>query len=436
MDGPRIHQITFTIPASERTAASSWVNNVKTFFSTTAAEAADPARSFMPVPTRGSAASNFMGIGVPAISPSSLGGGPTGGMVGMAASPIVQLEDVLEGLTVHYTVQLISLLGHYLEQIRIQSAHLLFQLATIFDRKVADQQKKLEKVTLAFQTDDKGYYTAVHELFHHIGSSLSIMVIAVVAGLEIFHTCPDWTARGICNSALARLVFENEKIFLEEDQLAAIWNLFFSLNSIPLISKIFPDRIVIIKALGLLAPLYSLADTALTYRIVDTLMRLQGKTAQETEAIKGTLRKIFEKLSEKVTPGNPSAASNSYTLFMNLINPHDEYAYDLLSWSLETYTSSLLPTPPSTSKQKKVPVKEFKPLTSFILSLDNHFRATPSLVRYGACVSLHAALQICPTLVADNKDLYIFVVNGALDTDYLSAFLYLSMLESIKMPGG
>ena len=93
----------------------------------------------------------------------------------------------------------------------------------------------------------KGYYAAVHELFHHIGSSLSIMVIAVVAGLEIFHTCPDWTARGICNSALARLVFENEKIFLEEDQLAAIWNLFFSINSIPLISKIFPDRIVIIK---------------------------------------------------------------------------------------------------------------------------------------------------------------------------------------------
>ena len=69
----------------------------------------------------------------------------------------MQLEDVLEGLTVHYTVQLISLLGHYLEQIRIQSAHLLFQLAMIFDKKVADQQKKLEKVTLAFQTDDKGW---------------------------------------------------------------------------------------------------------------------------------------------------------------------------------------------------------------------------------------------------------------------------------------
>ena len=121
---------------------------------------------------------------------------------------------------------------------------------------------------------------------------------------------------------------------------------------------------------------------------------------------------------------------------MNLINPHDEYGYDLLSWSLETYTTSLLPTPPSTSREKKIPVKEFKPLTSFILSLDNHFRATPSLVRYGACVSLHSALQICPTLVSDNKDLYVFVVNGALDTDYLSAFLYLSMLEMIKMPGG
>ncbi|KAJ3041918.1 hypothetical protein HDV00_008427 [Rhizophlyctis rosea] len=456
MDAPRTHQITFTIPAVERTAASNWVNSVKSFFATTAAQAADPARSFMPVPTRGpGAASNFMGIGVPANAPTSINGGPSGGMVGMATTPIVQLEDVLEGLTVHYTVQLISLLGHYLEQIRIQSVHLLFQLATIFDKKVNEQRKKLEKITLAFQTDDKGYYSAVHELFHHIGPSLSMMVVAVVAGLEIFHTCPDWTARGICNSALARLVFENEKIFLEEDQLAAIWNLFFSISSIPLISKIFPDRIVIIKALGLLAPLYSLADTALTYRIVDTLMRLKGKTVQETDAIKGTLKKIFEKLSERATSGDQTAAGmylshielkvvvndnqsvgEGYSLFMNLINPNDEYAYDLLPWSLETYTISLLPNPPATSKQKKVPVKEFAPLTDFIQSLDNHFRATPALVRYGACVSLHSSLMICPTLVADHKDLYIYVVNGALDTDYLSAFLYLSMLESIKMPEG
>ncbi|KAJ3300091.1 hypothetical protein HK104_004560 [Borealophlyctis nickersoniae] len=300
------------------------------------------------------------------------------------------------------------------------------------------------------------------------------MAVALVAGLECFYTCPDWTVRGICNSALARIVYENEGVFLEEDHLAAIWNLFFSINSIPLISKVFPDRVVIIKALGLLAPLYSLADTALTYRIIDTLLRLKDKVlalnenphGPETEAIQGTLRNIFEKLSEKPAVGTPGSTpptastpdtgaggtvvssgggagthgsdimGTGYTLFMNLLNPNDESAYNLLPWALETYTATLLPNPPQSSKQKKYPVKDFPPLTNFIQSLSNHFRATPALVRYGACVCLHAALTICPTLVADHKELYVFVVAGALDTGSLSAFLYMSMLETIEMPEG
>lgn len=79
------------------------------------------------------------------------------------------------------------------------------------------------------------------------GKSFSIMAIAFVAGLECFNTSNDWRVRGICNAALARLVFENDLIFVQEDHLAAIWNLYFSLQSIPLISKVFPDRLVILK---------------------------------------------------------------------------------------------------------------------------------------------------------------------------------------------
>lgn len=45
------------------------------------------------------------------------------------------------------------------------------------------------------------------------------MVVAVVAGLECFHSSNDWHIRGICNTALARLVIENAKIFVEEDNL-------------------------------------------------------------------------------------------------------------------------------------------------------------------------------------------------------------------------
>lgn len=104
---------------------------------------------------------------------------------------------------------------------------------------------------------------------------------------------------------------------------------------------------------------------------------------------------------------------------------------------MENYSVSLLPsTAASSGKMKKIPLTDFPPLTDFIKSLANHFRATPPLVRYGACVSLHTALSVYPNMVADNKDLYVHIITGALDTDYLSAFLYVSMLEAVKAPEG
>ncbi|KND03924.1 uncharacterized protein SPPG_01373 [Spizellomyces punctatus DAOM BR117] len=450
LDPLRSHPILFTISPADRPIVSKWLNEVKTFFATTAAQAADISKSFALAPSKGApgtlppsaaaAASNATALAyVGGAGPSAVG--LAGPVVGIGQQNFMAMEDVLEGITVHYAVQLTSILGHFLENIRIEAARLLFSLAVIFDKKVQELNKKVEKVAVGFQTDDKGYYSAVHELFHYIGPALSGMAVALVAGLECFYTCPDWTVRGVCNSALARLVYENDKIFLEEDQLAAIWNLYFSLHSIPIISKVFPDRIVIVKALGLLAPLYSPADSALTYRIVDSLLRLQDKTALETEAIKSTLRKIFEKLAERsinpsgVDPNNQEPIGTGFALFVNLINPHDEYAYDLLSWALESYSASLLPSIGG-AKAKKFPVAEFPPLTEFVKSLANHFRATPALVRYGACVSLHTSLSIYPNMVADNKELYVHIITGVLDTDYLSAFLYVSMIEALKTEEG
>ncbi|TPX59062.1 hypothetical protein PhCBS80983_g02729 [Powellomyces hirtus] len=438
LDPLRGHQICFTISLADRPAVSKWLGDVKSFFATTALQAADASKSFALAPAKGApgmlpTANNFVSIG----HGGGGGGARPGGPVLVGKDSFMSMEDVLEGITVHYAVQLTSVLGHFLEGIRIEAAKLLFSLASIFDKKILEQKKKMDKISIGFQTDDQGYFAAVHELFHYIGPALAHMVVAIVAGLECFYTCPEWTVRGICNSALARLVYENAKIFLEEDQLGAIWNLFFSLNSVPLISKIFPDRIVIIRALGLLAPLYVPADAALTYRIIETLLRLGSKTVLETEAIKGTLRKIFEKLSEheqKHQVSTKDSIETGFTVFINLINPHDEYAYDLLSWALETYAASLIPAPegPAGAKAKKLPVTSFPALTDFIKCLANHFRATPPLVRYGACVSLHAALAIYPNMVMDNKELYIHIITGALDTDYLSAFLYVSMLEANK----
>ena len=65
-----------------------------------------------------------------------------------------------------------------------------------------------------FQQD---LHNRVHDFFGLLGKSFSIMAVAIVAGLECFYNSPNWHLKGICITALARLVFENDKIFLEED---------------------------------------------------------------------------------------------------------------------------------------------------------------------------------------------------------------------------
>lgn len=85
----------------------------------------------------------------------------------------------------------------------------------------------------------------------------------------------------------------------------------------------------------MLAPLYTPAENALSYRIIDSLLRLKDKvrqdiyvmlrkavtyagtqTALETDAIKSTLRKIFEKLGERTTSGAALESGNKETLGM------------------------------------------------------------------------------------------------------------------------
>ncbi|KAI9207546.1 armadillo-type protein [Polychytrium aggregatum] len=194
------------------------------------------------------------------------------------------------------------------------------------------------------------------------------------------------------------------------------------------------------QALGLLSPLYVNADTALAYRIVEALMKIKTKTLMEVDAIKVSLKRVFEKLGEHTQTKVEDAPKfgkygYGYGFFVNLLTPHDENAYDILAWALETFTLASLPPPGgvTTAKTKKplLPITEFKPLTEFINSLSHHSRATPPLIRYGACICLHSALTMCPTLLNDNKHLYMWIISGAMDTDYLSAFLYLSMLEKL-----
>ncbi|KAI8809948.1 armadillo-type protein [Cladochytrium replicatum] len=389
----------------------------------------------------------------------------------MSAAAGSHHDDMLETQAVHFAVQIVSLLGHFAEAARVQSIYMLYQLAQIMDKRVNDIKKKIDKIVLGFQGDDKGLHTSVHELLHFIGPALANMAVAIVAGLECFYSHQDWNFRGICTSALSRIVFENEKQFVEEDQhihsnphnlfpvnvdsltplilplplLAAIWNLYFSLTFIPLTCKIFPDRVVV--ALGLLAPQYVGGDPTLSLRVVESLMRLPDKTPSEIEAVKSTLRKIFDKL-EKIgilasTVKNEDASMKTlFSVFQSILTPYDESAYDLLPWALENYTNSAVPvaggsadrsTPQQRSAGFNLQIKECQPLVDFLRSLSNHFRATPPLVRYGACMCLHTSLAILPTIIVDNKSFATFIISGVLDTDYLSAFLYTSMLEYLDV---
>jgi hypothetical protein len=70
---------------------------------------------------------------------------------------LMHLDNVVEGMAVHHTVQLTANLSHTSEMVRINCVALLIQLAVILDAKNADSYKKRqEKLVAAFQTADRG----------------------------------------------------------------------------------------------------------------------------------------------------------------------------------------------------------------------------------------------------------------------------------------
>ncbi|KAI9207545.1 uncharacterized protein BJ171DRAFT_578659 [Polychytrium aggregatum] len=218
MESLKPHQIAFTLSGTERPLVGEWIKVVKDFFATTAAQVADPLVFFSQNSFTNASASNPWAVQVSApTTPDNRSGGTTNFLSELEPASGLSLVEILESTTVHCTVQLIAVLGHHIEAVRLGALQLLLQLATIFDKKVVDSKKKMDRITLSLQTDDKGYHVPVHEFFHYIGPALSNMTIALVACLEMFYTCPDWTVRGICITALGRIVYENEKIFVEED---------------------------------------------------------------------------------------------------------------------------------------------------------------------------------------------------------------------------
>ena len=74
---------------------------------------------------------------------------------------------------------------------------------------------------------------------------------------------------------LARLIVEH--MANTDLSLTPIWNIYFLMDSIPLAHKIFPDRIIMIQALQMLAPFYAGKDHSLALSVVDRLLRLPSK---------------------------------------------------------------------------------------------------------------------------------------------------------------
>lgn len=168
-------------------------------------------------------------------------------------------------------------------------------------------------------------------------------------------------------------------------------------------------------------------------KVIESLMKLQGKTAKEVAAIKSALLIIFTKLapSTSISIIDPRKEGSVYQTLVNLLNPSDEYAYDLLAWAVEAYTKSTTLTMTTSAIQDIV--NGTQPQIEFIKSLSNHFRANPSLVRYGACMCLHTALKLNPEILPHLQNIWDFIITGVLDTDYLSSFLYMSIVDGLNL---
>jgi hypothetical protein len=161
------------------------------------------------------------------------------------------------------------------------------------------------------------------------------------------------------------------------------------------------------------------------------------KSLLETEAIKKTLTTIFLCLNEATASHTIEQSTKNikdgFTIFLNMLAPQEDFTYDLLPWALEEYTNSYISRLSLKLPLKAKPAaKEYASLIEFVVSLSNHFRATPPLVRYGACICLYSAIKVYPQLIQENRQIYNFIISGALDSDYICQFLYTTMLEVVK----
>ncbi|KAJ3318939.1 hypothetical protein HDV06_006928 [Boothiomyces sp. JEL0866] len=340
-----------------------------------------------------------------------------------------KFDEAIESVTVRLLVQLVSILGHYSSEVRVEAALLVSFLSEIMIGKSLNQAE-LSRILASLETNETGYYDCVHALFKLVGQSFSVMAIAIISGLELYNNSADWRVRGICNCAIAQLVNENQQKFIHEDRLAAIWNLYFLLGLIPSISPIFPDRVVIIDAMLLLAPIYSVENHELSTNIVSTLMLIQNKTDKETKMIKDILDTVFKNASDttKVESELEKPRHEYPQLFLEIISSQQESACDLLSWAIENYFMAMEKKKVATATKVSSP----ETLQDFFYSLSNHFKSSPSLIRYSSALALLSIINICPSFATHTPQVWQYIIPGLMDSDFMTKAVYLTISNRIE----
>lgn len=102
-----------------------------------------------------------------------------------------------------------------------------------------------------------------------------------------------------------------------------------------------------------------------------------------------------------------------------------------MEWAFELYLRSGIK---ASTERDQAQVQPFALQVDLAVSLTNHFRATPALVRYGAALCLHTIIKLSPAFLDENKYFYIYVISGLLDTDYQTCFIYESLLQLVDSP--
>ena len=154
------------------------------------------------------------------------------------------VDSLLEGTVLKHIVHLVVMLTDMSESRRRESVRLLWSLSGSLQPSFKGSQAEMERIQKAICSHEYGadisswmnlmdlldaLHMVIAELFQLVGVALKSAAIALVAAFECCIASPSFPQRDTCVTALSQLIMENKSVFVDEDRLAALWNLYFLL---------------------------------------------------------------------------------------------------------------------------------------------------------------------------------------------------------------